>query len=184
MATKSIIENITNAFTADPESYNSRLRSRRRVVKSFEATANASRSFSERVADRLTLSLGTMTFLICNAVWFLVWIAINTHLVPQVPAFDPFPFGLLTMIVSLEAIFLSIIVLISQNRGSKIDDIRDEIDLQITTIAEEEITKIMELQVMLLNKQGIDVSKDKELQKMLRPTDTTHIEVELEKQFK
>ncbi len=85
------------------------------------------------------------------------------------------------MIVSLEAIFLAIIVLISQNRASKIDDIREEIGLQMTTIAEEEITKIMKLQVMLLKKQGIDLSDDKELQQMLQPTDKGRIEKKLEK---
>jgi uncharacterized membrane protein len=184
MGHKSFVENIMGSVSADPESFNTRLRSKRRVVRSFEAKANNSRTLSERIADHLTLSLGSMTFLIINTVWFVVWITINIGLIPQLPIFDPFPFGLLTMVVSLEAIFLSIIVLISQNRGSKIDDIRDEIGLQITTIAEEEITKIMELQVMLLNKQGIDVSNDKELQLMLKPTDKARIEVELEKQLK
>ncbi len=131
----------------------------------------------------MTTKLGSMFFLLVNALWFLFWILINTHFIPTIQPFDPFPFGLLTMIVSLEAIFLSIIVLISQNRASRIDDIREEIGLQITTIAEEEITKMMELQVLILKKNGIDVSKDVELQQMLEPTDKNHIEKELEKQL-
>lgn len=168
----------------DPLSFQRRLKSRRRVIKSFEAKANANRTLSEKTADFITVRLGSMTFLIINALWFLIWVCINTGFIPVIPPFDPFPFGLLTMVVSLEAIFLAIVVLISQNRAAKIDDLREEVDLQITTIAEEEITKIMELQMLLLKKNGIDVSEDIELQKMLEPIDPEEIEKKLEKQIK
>lgn len=162
--------------------FQSKLKTRRRVIKSFEAQANRNRSFSEKIADTLTARLGSMLFLGANAAWFFIWIVINTGLIPSVKPFDPFPFGLLTIIVSLEAIFLAIIVLISQNRAAKIDDLREEFDLQINTIAEEEITKIIELLVLLLKKNGIDVSKDKDLMEMLKPTDTGKIEKSLQKQ--
>lgn len=168
----------------DSSAFKRRLKSRQHVIESFEVQANKNRTLTEKIADFMTTKLGSMTFLVINLVWFFVWISINSISVPGFSPFDPFPFGLLTMMVSLEAIFLSIIVLMSQNRASKIDDIRDEINLQINTIAEEEITKMMELQVMILKKHGIDVSQDKELQQMLEPTDTTRIEKELEKQFK
>ncbi len=169
---------------SDQSAFHRRLKSRRRIIKSFEAKANSNRTITEKIADVMTSRLGSMAFLTFNALWFLTWIIINTGMVPLVKAFDPFPFGLLTMIVSLEAIFLAIIVLISQNRASKIDDIRDEVSLQITTIAEEEITKMMELQVLILKQHGIDVSEDKELQQMLEPTDKNRIEKKLEQQFK
>ncbi|HUQ84858.1 MAG TPA: DUF1003 domain-containing protein [Candidatus Limnocylindrales bacterium] len=162
--------------------YEKKLKSRRRIVESFEAKANTNRSTSEKIADTLTARLGSMLFLGINASWFFIWIVVNTGLVPSVKPFDPFPFGLLTMIVSLEAIFLAIIVLISQNRAAKIDDLREEFDLQINTIAEEEVTKIIQLQVMLLKKNGIDISKDEDLKQMLEPTDTQKIEKSLEKQ--
>ena len=168
---------------ADHAAFKRRLHSRRQVIKSFEAKANINRTTTERIADFMTTKFGSITFLFANALLFLFWILINTGQIPAIQRFDPFPFGLLTTIVSLEAIFLSIIVLMSQNSASKIDDIRDEIDLHITTIAEEEITKIMELQVMILKKQGIDISTDQELQQMLEPTDTNRIEKELEKQM-
>jgi uncharacterized membrane protein len=168
----------------DPQAFERRLRSRRHVYNSFEAKANRDRTLSERIADQLTSSLGSMLFLILNALWFGIWITLNTGLIPTIRPFDPFPFGLLTMIVSLEAIFLAIIVLISQNRAAKIDDLREEIGLQITTIAEEEITKIMELQVLLLKKQGLDISKDEELQQMLEPVDPNQIERSLKNQIK
>ena len=168
----------------DPIAFQRRLKSRRRVIQSFEAKSKASRTFSEKIADSITSHLGSMTFLLINALWFFIWIIINLGLLPIIPAFDPFPFGLLTMVVSLEAIFLAIIVLISQNRAARIDDLREEVDLQINTIAEEEITKIMELQILLLEKNGIDVSKDVELKEMLEPLNPAKIEELIEEQIR
>lgn len=131
----------------------------------------------------MTAQLGSMWFLMLNAAWFVVWILINTGVLPLVAPFDPYPFGLLTMVVSLEAIILAIFVLISQNRGEKIDEIRDEVDLQVDMIAEREITKILELLTRVAEKNGIDLSKDVELHDMLRPTNTEKIEKTLEEQI-
>lgn len=165
----------------DPSAFHRRLKSRRGVIQSFEAKSLANRTFSEKIADLITARLGSMSFLMINALLFSTWMVINTGLIPIIPPFDPFPFGLLTMVVSLEAIFLAIVVLISQNRAAKIDDLREEVDLQINTIAEEEITKIIELQILLLQKNGIDVSKDTEIQEMLEPLDPEDIEKALTK---
>ncbi len=167
----------------DPAAFQRRFKSRKRTIESFEAHANIDRSITEKLADFLTSRLGSMGFLILNAIWFSSWIVINTGNIPGIHIFDPFPFGLLTMIVSLEAIFLAIIVLISQNRAAKIDDLRDEIDLYINTIAEEEITKSIELLILLLKKHNIDVSKDPELKQMLEPTDKADIQKRLEQQI-
>lgn len=165
----------------NPAAFHRRLKSRRRVIQSFEAKSRANRTISEKVADFITAHLGSMPFLVLNIVWFSTWILINIGFIPIIPSFDPFPFGLLTMVVSLEAIFLAIVVLISQNRASKIDDLRGEVDLHINTLSEEEITKMMELQILLLKKNGIDVSKDAELQEMLEPIDSESIEESLMK---
>lgn len=73
-------------------------------------------------------------------------------------------------------------MLISQNRATKIYDLREETDLQVDIITEQEITKTIELLIILLKKQGIDLSQDKTLQQMLRPTDTAKIEHSLERQ--
>lgn len=167
----------------DKTSFHRRLKSRRHIIQSFEAKVNANRTVTEKIADFMTSRFGSMQFLGLNVVWFFFWITINTGLLPIVPVFDPYPFGLLTMIVSLEAICLAIIVLISQNRSAKIDDIRAETELQIDTIAEEEITKLIELQVLLLKKNGIDVTDDPEIQEMLEPTDPETIENALQKEL-
>ncbi len=92
----------------------------------------------QKIADWIAWFGGSMAFLIINTMWFLGWIIINTFDV-GIRQFDPFPFGLLTMIVSLEAIFLSIFVLISQNRQSEKDRVRSEIDYEVNVKAELEI---------------------------------------------
>jgi len=147
-----------------------------------KARADANRKLSERIADVMTAAFGSMPFLLVNGVWFLAWIVINLGLIPGIEPFDPFPFGLLTMIVSLEAIMLAIVVLISQNRAAKIADLREEVDLEVDVITERELTKLLELLVTLMRQQGIDLSRDAELRAMLRPTDAKEIEATLEEQ--
>ena len=96
-----------------------------------------------RIADWIAWFSGSMPFLILNGGWFIIWIALNT-LPLGVPAFDPYPFGLLTMIVSLEAIFLSCFVLISQNRQAQKDKVRADIEYDVNIKAELEIAHLHE----------------------------------------
>jgi len=156
---------------------------RRNVIKSFKAKADAKRSRPEKFADFLTARFGSVLFLGLNALWFLVWIVINTGLVPGVEPFDPFPFGLLTMVVSLEAIFLAIIVLISQNRDARVGELREEVDLQLNTMSEIEVTKIIKMVSLLLEKQGVNLDDDEELKQMLKPFDSDKVEKQLEKEM-
>jgi len=107
----------------------------------------------ERITDTIAAFSGSLTFLGLHAIWFLVWIGLNT--IPGLLSFDPFPFGLLTMCVSLEAIFLAVIVLLSQNRQSAKDRIRTDIDFDVNLKAELEVShlheKVDQLQAMLLS---------------------------------
>jgi CRP/FNR family cyclic AMP-dependent transcriptional regulator len=96
-----------------------------------------------RIADWIAWFSGSMPFLILNGAWFIIWIAVNT-LPLGVPAFDPYPFGLLTMIVSLEAIFLSCFVLISQNRQAQKDKVRADIEYEVNIKAELEVAHLHE----------------------------------------
>lgn len=100
---------------------------------------------------------------------------INTGFIYHIAPFDPFPFGLLTMVVSLEAIFLAIFILVSQNRSSYIGTLRDEFHLRVNLIAEEEITKVLELLAEMRKEMGIK-KEDPELQEMLERIDTGYIE--------
>lgn len=154
----------------------------KRIIRSLKTKADAKRTLSEKIADWMTGTFGSIPFLIVNILFFSLWILVNTNVIGAIIPFDPFPFGLLTMIVSLEAIILAIFVLISQNRASQIDDLRQEVDLQVDVITEQELTKVMEMLSVLMEKNGIDVSDDQILGEMLQPTNMSKIEKVLEKQ--
>jgi CRP/FNR family cyclic AMP-dependent transcriptional regulator len=97
----------------------------------------------QKLADWIAWFSGSMAFMLLNGLWFVVWIVVNTFHV-GLPAFDPYPFGLLTMIVSLEAIFLSCFVLISQNRQTEKDRIRSDIEYEVNIKAELEVAHLHE----------------------------------------
>jgi uncharacterized membrane protein len=97
----------------------------------------------DRISDWLAWFSGSMPFLISHSVWFIVWISLNTFILGD-RAFDPFPFGLLTMIVSLEAIFLACFVLISQNRQAQKDKVRADIEYEVNIKAELEVAHLHE----------------------------------------
>ncbi|HVZ11580.1 MAG TPA: DUF1003 domain-containing protein [Patescibacteria group bacterium] len=152
-----------------------RTEKRRQFFRSFEAKSLRSRSFLTQVADDLTTICGSTPFLIFHVLFFAIWIPTNIGLIPGIPIFDPYPFGFLTMVVSLEAIFLSIFVLVSQNRSSYISTIRDEVHLGVNLIAEEEITKILEVLAEIKKEMGIK-KPDPQLDRMLDRIDTGYIE--------
>ena len=111
--------------------------------RSFEAKSLRTRSLLTQVSDRLTEICGSTTFLVLHILWFTSWIIINTGNFPPIAPFDPYPFGFLTLIVSLEAIFLALFILVSQHRQSYTTTIRDEVHMGVSLIIEEEITKIL-----------------------------------------
>ena len=129
-----------------------------RAVSQWEAAALERRSTVQQFCDRITARIGTGVVLVSHLAWFTGWLAINTGLVPAVAPFDPFPFPLLTMIVSLEAIFLALFVLISQNRLAHQADTRSHLDLQIDLLAEREMTAAIQLLWDLTAHFGIKVS--------------------------
>lgn len=148
---------------------------RRQFFKSFEAKSLRSRSLLTQISDDLTEVCGSTPFLIFHIIFFFAWIILNVGIIPGTIAFDPFPFGLLTMVVSLEAIFLAIFILVSQNRSSLVNTLREEVHLRVNLIAEEEITKILEVLADIRKEVGIKKS-DPELEEMLQRTDTGYIE--------
>ena len=154
----------------------------RELIRSLKARQDRKRNLPERIADWMTSQFGTMGFLLVNFVFFAVWITLNVGIIPGVQPFDPFPFALLTMIVSLEAIALAIVVLISQNRASRIADLREEVDLQVDMLTEREITRLLQITCALAEKLDIDVEVDEELQHMLTRTSFSKIEHALERQ--
>ncbi|HTG91057.1 MAG TPA: DUF1003 domain-containing protein [Pyrinomonadaceae bacterium] len=116
---------------------------RTRVSRNLNEEMILHSNILERISDWLAWFSGSMPFLISHSVWFIVWISLNT-LILRDRAFDPFPFGLLTMIVSLEAIFLACFVLISQNRQAQKDKVRADIEYEVNIKAELEVAHLHE----------------------------------------
>ena len=142
------------------------------IANTRQVAANQ-RTREERLADAITAFSGRMYFVYFHIVWFGIWIPINLGLFGIRP-FDPFPFGLLTMIVSLEAIFLATFVLISQNRLSAEADRRADLDLQIGLLTEYELTRVLNMLDAIQDKLGIENDTDQELldlEKNVNPKD-------------
>jgi CRP/FNR family cyclic AMP-dependent transcriptional regulator len=116
---------------------------RTRVSRNVNEEMEVHSTVLQRIADWIAWFSGSMPFLMINGGWFILWILINT-LPVGIHAFDPYPFGLLTMIVSLEAIFLSCFVLISQNRQAEKDRVRSDIEYEVNIKAELEIAHLHE----------------------------------------
>lgn len=162
-------------------------RRRRRLVANrafgaLKAQHNAERGLVEAAADALNEIAASTPFLVTHVVWFLVWIPWNLGWL-GFPPFDPFPFGLLTMVVSLEAIFLSIFVLMAQKRESAIAELREELALQVNLRIEEESTKTLQLVAGLYTRLGHRVAEDAELADMMQPLDVAGLERELQTQI-
>jgi uncharacterized membrane protein len=125
-----------------------------RTIIHLRTKAARDRSLQGRIADAITSFSGRMIFAYVHIVWFGVWILLNTGWF-GLRAFDPFPYGLLTMIVSLEAIFLATFVLISQNRLSEETERRADLDLHIGLLTEHELTRVLQMLDIIQDKLGI-----------------------------
>ena len=117
------------------------------------------RTVVERVGDAVGAFAGSMSFVILHVVVFMVWFLINTGKIPFIPVFDPYPFILLSMTVSVEAVLLSTFVLMKQNRESRRAEQRSELNLQVDLLAEREATKMLQLLQAICDRLGIDDAK-------------------------
>ena len=129
---------------------------------------------AERISERVAIFTGSLLFVWLHVAWFAVWIVVNTPRFGFRP-FDPFPYTLLTMIVSLEAIFLSAFILMSENRQARLADRRARVNLQVDMIAEREVTKLMELVMDIHKHLGIHRHEDLELNNMQKATNIEHL---------
>ena len=154
----------------------------RKIIRSFEAEALKKRPFFIKIADFLTSRFGTVSFLLGNTILYGGWIYLNSGQVPWFSPIDPFPYSFLNSFVSLEALALTITVLISQNRENQIDRLRQELQLQVNLYSEKETTKILQLVKKLAEVKGIKV-EDSEIEEMLKEIDASYIERKLEEQL-
>jgi uncharacterized membrane protein len=149
------------------------------AIETHRREAEASKSFQDQIADVITRFSGSMPFIYIHVAIFAVWIGGNLG-VAGIPAFDPFPFGMLTTIVSLEAIFLSAFVLVSQNRQAEIAERRAELDLQINLLTEYEVTRILTLTDKLAERLGVHEKAKGELKELERDIEPEEVLKELE----
>jgi uncharacterized membrane protein len=139
------------------------------TIAQLRRESEDARSFQEHLADLISRFAGSMPFIVVHAIWFAIWTFWNLDWLGLKP-FDPFPFGLLTMVVSLEAIFLSTFVLLSQNREAQVADRRAELDLQINLLSEYEITQALKLLDAVCDKLGIETDGHEEIRDLENET--------------
>ena len=151
-----------------------------RTIIDLRLQAARARGLQDRLADAITAFSGRMVFVYAHIVWFGLWFVLNTGRF-GVPPFDPFPYGLLTMVVSLEAIFLATFVLISQNRLSAEAEHRADLDLHIGLLTEHELTRVLQMLDIMQDKMGIENHADSELADLEMETRPEDVLAEIER---
>ena len=139
------------------------------TITRLEEAARSQRTPTDRIAEKIARFCGSMTFVWVHVVWFGGWILLN--LAPGIRHVDPFPFTFLTLIVSLEAIFLSTFILISQNLDSRISERRSHLDLQLNLLSEQENTKMIVMLHAIAAKVGADLTQDPHLKALSEETE-------------
>lgn len=147
-------------------------------IREIEKRQRDDKTIGEHVSEVIAGFSGSMAFVYIHIVWFGGWILANT--VGPMKPFDPYPFTFLTLVVSLEAIFLSTFILISQNQESKMADRRNHLDLQINMLSEQENTKMLQLLKAIAQEVGVDTTDD-EMEAMLAPIDPKDIAERIER---
>jgi uncharacterized membrane protein len=151
------------------------------AIAAMERAALHERSMLDRVTDAITATAGSASFLVVHAVWFGGWIAVN--LLHDRP-FDPFPFGFLILLVSLEAIFLTAIVLMTQNRMTRQADKRAHLDLQVNLLAEQELTAMLKMLTALCERLGVAVpARDNLVEQLVKETDIHQLASALDREL-
>src|SRR3954454_6363403 len=125
------------------------------IVK-LEERARQERTTADHISDVIASFVGSIPFVAMHVLWFGIWVIINTGVLGSSLKFDPYPFALLCMLVSLEGVLLSTFVLIKQNRMSQRADNRSHLDLQVNLLAEKEVTKVLQLQQLICRRLGIE----------------------------
>ena len=151
------------------------------AIAKLEHEALLRRTPTERASEAITRMIGSTAFLLLQLLLALTWSAINLSLIPGVQAFDPFPFGILALVISSESVVLTIFVLISQNRTARQAEKRSHLDLQVGMLAEQELTAILQIQHKICRRLGIDVESAKhDLKEFSDATDVSKLASDLE----
>jgi uncharacterized membrane protein len=155
------------------------LRKNIRAIADLEERALHQRGTADRLSDAISRAMGSGPFALIHIIGFSAWFALNTKLVPGIQPFDPYPFYLLTLIVALEAFFLTVFVLMSQNRMTRQAEKRAHLDLQVNMLAEQELTAILRMVHSLCEKHGV-AARDERLEELITETDVHKVAAALE----
>ena len=151
------------------------------AIAKLEHDALDRRTPTERVSDVITKLVGNVGFLMAQLLLVTGWCLVNLHVIPRLKAFDPFPFGVLAIVVSSESVFLTIFVLISQSRMARQSERRSHLDLQVGMLSEQELTTILQMLQKLCQHMGVNVDSSKqEVQSFSKTTDVHKLASELE----
>ncbi|MFI5096770.1 MAG: DUF1003 domain-containing protein [Candidatus Acidiferrales bacterium] len=151
------------------------------AIAKLEEEALDRRTLTERYSDAIVRFIGSLTFLVVHVVLVVVWSVLNLNLIPDLKPFDPFPFGILALFVASESVFLTIFVLISQNRMARQSERRSHLDLQVGMLAEQELTMMLRMLQKLCQHTGVDVkSANQQVQGFSEATDVQKLASELE----
>ena len=151
------------------------------AIAKLEHEALLRRSPTERASDAIAKFVGSTAFLLLQVLLVLTWSAINLGLIPGLRSFDPFPFGILALVISSESVVLTIFVLISQNRMARQAEKRAHLDLQVGMLAEQELTAVLQMQHKICQRLGIDLESAKqELKSFSDATDVSRLASDLE----
>jgi len=154
------------------------------AIAKLERAALLERTLAERISDKITGFIGSMPFVILHILLFIFWAVINLNLIHGIAAFDPFPFGILTLIVSAEGVFITIFILIGQNRMSRQSDRRAHLDLQVNILSEQEMTMMLRMQKQLCQHLGVNSEiVEEEAEELMKETDVEDLVVELEEKL-
>lgn len=154
------------------------------AIAALEREALCHRTAAERVSEAITRFTGSLAFVLLHVLLFAFWVVVNLSFIPGLRPFDPFPFGILTLIVSAEGVFLAIFILISQNRMIRQADRRAHLGLQINLLAEQELTMILQMHRKLCRHLGLEVDSEKvEASRLEQRTDLGRLVSELEEKL-
>jgi uncharacterized membrane protein len=151
------------------------------AIAKLEHDALGRRTPTERISDVITRLVGNVGFLAAHLILISIWSLLNLRVIPGLKPFDPFPFGVLALVVSSESVFLTIFVLISQSRMARQSERRAHLDLQVGMLAEQELTTILQMLQKLCQHVGVNVDASRqEVQSFSKTTDVHKLASELE----
>ena len=151
------------------------------AVAELEHDARSRRTLTEKVSDVITGLVANISFVVAHVAIVVFWIVVNLGLIPGLKVFDPFPFGILALLVSSEGVLLTVFVLIRQSRMARQSERRSHLDLQVSMLSEQELTTILQMLHKLCHHVGVDVgSSSQEVQSFSKTTEIHNLASQLD----